>query len=55
MQVRLLKEKAFTELAVKIKLLEPLTRYGPHGTVTFPVGSVLSVGAWQVKEEKEAG
>ena len=54
-KVELLKEKAFTSLAVKIRLLEPITIRG----VTYPVGSVLSVGHWQVKplmyEQKEEG
>lgn len=50
--MELLEEKAFTELAVKIRLLEPITIHGRKGSVTFPIGSILDVGKWQVKEDK---
>jgi hypothetical protein len=46
--VRVLKKEGFT---TTIKLLEPYSLRTPSGMITLPIGYVLHVGYWQVRDE----
>jgi len=47
-KVNIIKDKGFT---LKIKLLEPYPLQTPSGIKTLPIGYIMNVGYWQVREK----